>query len=163
MEMSDGWLYGMGTVDMREEVAKELEEACINLQMDMAMYANDEHPDPDWEPPSGGYGCMACEECYARETLSLVVPIIVAAVLAGTIRPTRINEIAPDVDTSVVVPLAPVAGSSRQKAGTPKKENDDPRTGAGARYDAAHPAVHTICTSCGEPNGVHRIGCPRPR
>lgn len=160
MEMDDKWLYGIGDVDVYEDVAKELEEACINLQMDMAMYANDEHPDPEWEPPSGGYGCMACEECYARETLALVVPIITRAVLAGTIRPTRITEIAPGVDTSGIVPLVAAGTRPDQQA---SEKHDPARDRPGPRYDIAHPAIHSICRSCGEPNGVHRLGCPRPR
>lgn len=105
MQTDDGWLYDINGFDVRQEVAREMEDAFYNLAMDMSMYANDEHPDPDWEAPSGAYGCMACEECYAREHLFVQTRIIAMAVLAGTIRLTRINEIAPDVDTSAVVPL----------------------------------------------------------
>jgi hypothetical protein len=163
MELDDGWMYDVNGFDLRTDVGKELEEAHVNLDMDLSMHLYEEHPDPDYEPPSGFPYC-GCETCQAREHLWVLVPLIARATMAGTIRPTRVAEIAPDVDTSVVVPLAPVAGSSRQKAGTPKKENDDPaRARDESRYDPAHPSVHSICASCGEPNGVHRIGCPRPR
>ena len=82
----------------------ELEEAVMNLDMDLSMYVNDEHPDKDWEPPSGGL-YDGCEVCQTREHLFVLVPLIAAATIAGTIRVTRISEIAPDVDTSVVRPL----------------------------------------------------------
>lgn len=155
MEMDDKWLYDINGVDVYEEVAKELEEALIDLQVNMAMYAYEEHPDSDWEPPSGGYGCMACEECYARETLALIVPIITRAVLAGTIRSTRIKEIAPGVDTSGVTPLIAGTRPDHQASETDVRSSDRPVP--------VPPAPRSICRSCGEPDGVHRLDCKRPR
>lgn len=159
MELDDGWQYDIAGFDLRDDVAKELEEAHVNLDMDLSMLLYEEHPDPDWEPPSGFPYC-GCETCQAREHLFVLVPLIAAATAAGTIRPTRINEIAPGVDTSGIVPLVAAGTRPDQQA---SEKHDPPRIGTVPRYDAAHPSIHSICRSCGEPNGVHRIGCPRPR